>query len=78
MIRTRYKGIAADIDKQLGRPSEEGRHERRLQNQSECGRGVSGGGRCPGLATQGGQGFLLLSLLWVLGGNCRKELEFGI
>lgn len=79
MIRTRYKGIAADTDKQLGRPPEKGKHESGLQNQSERGWGVSRGGRDMGLATQGGQGFpILLLLLWALGGNCRKELNFGI
>lgn len=30
MIKTRYKGIAADTDRRLGRPPKEERHERGL------------------------------------------------
>lgn len=33
MIRTRYKGIAADTDRRLGRPPKEERHERGLPSQ---------------------------------------------
>lgn len=37
MIRTRHKGVAANVDKRFGRCSEEGKHKDSLQNQSERG-----------------------------------------